>query len=705
MSNRIPAVVSTSLSRLGEAVGTVIESRKRVGLCFATPEVALVNDCGRGNLSVHGPCRRQNPARCAPRKTATCGKFVVFRREGQKILKVACGKNGYNDKTQPAPFNDPCRQALQKTTRRSLYGGGRQGNREGGRRRNSRGAARSAIENTQANSKRTMKTHGQNMHANVKLKKSALWASAAFLTTLPTPGIASTPRQQPNILCIVCEDIGPYLGCYGDTVAVTPNLDRFATQARRYTRMFSSVGVSAPSRASLITGLYPTSFGANNMRTSSASPDNDARVKPYEAVPVAGVKCYTEFLRAAGYYCTNNSKTDYQFNAPITAWDQSSGKAHWKNRPEGMPFFAIFNIAVTHESQIWKRAKEPLVVNPDDITPPPYHPNNKISRRDWAVVYGNIAAMDRMVQKYIDEVREAGLLDNTIIIWYSDHGGPMPRQKRALRDSGTLAPFMIRFPDGRFAGTVDNDLRAFVDIPATILSLAGIKPPEYMHGKAFLGKYKEAARDYIYGARDRFDAKTDCQTAVRDRRFRLLHNYMPEQSEFLDISYHRNIPTLRNMMELYNEGKLEKLPSLWFTKPRPTEEFYDIEQDPHEMNNVIDDPRYAKDVARLRKKLAEMDAAYNPFAGKPESALREHLWPGGEQPRVADPVFTRAKRKLTIECPTPGASIAYQINGEGLARGHWKLYTGPLTIKNGDKVTAVCTRIGYKPTGEIAYNY
>jgi arylsulfatase A-like enzyme len=468
--------------------------------------------------------------------------------------------------------------------------------------------------------------------------------------------------------------------------------------------MFSTVGVSAPSRASLITGLYPSSFGANCQRTSTNHPNaEDGPLVPYEAVPPEGVKCYTEFLRAAGYYCTNNSKTDYQFEAPLTAWDENNAKAHWKNRPGGMPFFAIFNIIVTHESETWRRAKEPLVVNPDDITPPPYHPDNSISRRDWAVVYSNIAAMDRKAREYMDEVREAGLLDETIIIWYSDNGGPMPRQKRELYDSGTLVPFMIRFPDGRFAGTVDGNLHMFADIPATILSLAGIKPPSYMHGRAFLGEHEEPARDYVYGARDRLDEKTDCQTAVRDYRFRLLRNYMPEKSDFLDISYHRKIPTLNNMVDLHNKGELGKIPARWFMKPRPPEEFYDLEQDPHEVNNLIDDPRYAKDIGRLRQKLAEMDAEYNPFAGKPESELREHLWPGGVQPKVVNPVFTRVKNKLTIECPTKGVSIAYQINGRGLTKKHWHLYTEPINITEDDKVTVICTRIGYKSTGEVSY--
>ncbi|HEX7847804.1 MAG TPA: sulfatase-like hydrolase/transferase, partial [Chitinophagaceae bacterium] len=252
------------------------------------------------------------------------------------------------------------------------------------------------------------------------------------------------PSKTPNILCLVTEDIGPYIACYGDKYANTPNLDQFAKEGIRYNRMFTTIGVCAPSRASLITGLYPTSFGANYMRTSNTKPLTEGLVPPYEAVPATGVKCYTEFLREAGYFCTNNAKQDYQFKVPITAWDENGKNAHWKHRPTGMPFFSIFNMEITHESQVWERANEPLVIDPATITPPPYHPNNEIARRDWAIVYSNIHAMDKLVKQFIDEVRDSSLLDNTIIIWYSDNGGPLPRQKRELYESGARVPFMVR---------------------------------------------------------------------------------------------------------------------------------------------------------------------------------------------------------------------------------------------------------------------
>ena len=229
--------------------------------------------------------------------------------------------------------------------------------------------------------------------------------SSLLLAGVSTCGIARQPMQnpmepvkeRPNILVIVCEDISPYLGCYGDKVAVTPNLDSFAAQAILHTDMYTCVGVSSPSRYSLITGRYASADGANYMRSNYFN-------KEFGVVPPAGVKCYTEFLRQQGYYCTNNAKTDYQFTSPVSAWDEQGGKAHWKKAPADRPFFSIFNLNVTHESFIWKNTDLPLVVSPEDIVLPPYYPDTKIVRHDHAVLYSNIKKMDEQFRRLLDEL-------------------------------------------------------------------------------------------------------------------------------------------------------------------------------------------------------------------------------------------------------------------------------------------------------------
>lgn len=507
----------------------------------------------------------------------------------------------------------------------------------------------------------------------------------------------SAGKAHTNILCITCEDISPYLGCFGDEVALTPNLDQLAKEGIRYTHLFSCAGVCAPSRFALITGMYPSACGANNMRTNRKDLPNG--IPPYEAVPPPEVKCFSEYLRANGYYCTNNVKTDYQFKTPVTAWDECSRKAHWKNRPEGMPFFSIFNLTTTHESQIWDRANDPVVIRPEDVYVPPYYPDTYTIRRDIARVYSNITVMDREVGEIIDEVKEAGIIDNTIIIFYSDHGGPMPRGKRELYDTGLNAPMIIRFPDNKWAGTEVNELISFVDVPPAILSLAGIKPPEYMQGKAFIGDYRKEPRTYIFGARDRMDGQYDVRRAVRDKRFKYIRNYRPGTGCYQDIEFRKQMATMQELLKLRDEGKLNEQQMYWFRKEKAEEELYDLNNDPYELNNLAADPAYEADLKRLRKIHEEWLAEVGDNPEISEKELVWSMWPDGIQPETALPDIIKEGTSVRISCKTPGASIAYQVNGKGYHKDHWFLYTRPVNLKPGDKIIATAIRIGYKQSG------
>jgi N-sulfoglucosamine sulfohydrolase len=515
---------------------------------------------------------------------------------------------------------------------------------------------------------------------------------------------------QPNILCVVCEDISPFLGCYGDKVANTPNLDKLSEESIRYQHMYCTVGVSSPSRAALITGMYPTSIGANQMR--NYVPGDHVNYFPeglhsYEVVLPDGVKCYTEYLRQAGYYCTNNAKTDYQFAPPLTAWDECSNEAHWKHRPAGMPFFSVFNIFSTHESQIWERANRPLLVDPSKVILPPYYPDDPVVRRDMSILYSNINEMDKEVGVFIDEVKHAGLLDNTIIIFYSDNGGPMPRGKRALYESGTLVPFMIRFPDGYRKGQVENRLCSFVDIPATILSAANIKPPKYMQGEAFLGKYEQAARKYVYGARDRFDELVDKMGYIRDERYRYIRNYKPESSNYLPLSYPMKMPMMRRMVDLLQKDSLNAVQKLWFQAPRTKEEFYDVKNDPYEVYNLIDNPAYKKEIDRLRIAFSKWDKDFNHRYSinwdMPEKQCMEIFQPQGKQIVVQKPIITKTAEGLNLTCLTKAVSFAYKINGKGLNPNSWFLYSKPIKLKKGDKLSVIAVKTGFKNSEEVNY--
>jgi len=518
------------------------------------------------------------------------------------------------------------------------------------------------------------------------------------------PFISKSENKPVNILCVTCEDISQRLHCFGDPVAITPFLDKMAEQGIRYTRMFTSVGVSSPSRAALITGMYPTAIGANYMRNQGLQKFLPKGITPYEVVLPAGIKCYTEYIRKAGYFCTNNSKTDYQFSAPLTAWDECGTDAHWKHRPKGMPFFSIFNLTITHEHQIWARAKEPLKISPADVILPPYYPDDPIIRRDMAVLYSNIFEMDKRFQKLVDEVKKAGELDNTIIIWYSDNGGPMPREKRAIYESGMLVPFMIKFPDHNGAGSENNRMCMFPDIPATILSLLNIKPPKYMQGEAFLGKYEnKKERKYVYGARNRMDEQIDKQACIRDKKFRLIRNYNPSHPNYRPNAYRLQMPMMRRLIELLESDSLEAPQMKWFVAPRPQEEFYDVDSDPYEMHNLIADKSYQRKIKELRTELDRWIEEDNPRWKQTELESLNAMWPNRQQPVLKKPKAIVTKQGIVLVSPDKAVSFAYQINGKGMDAKHWFLYSEPIPLKKTDKLTFVAVRAGMKNSSVVTF--
>jgi arylsulfatase A-like enzyme len=452
--------------------------------------------------------------------------------------------------------------------------------------------------------------------------------------------------------------------------------------------------------------MYPTSIGGNNMRTGNRRkvenvPDS-LQIPPYECTPPTEVRCYTEFLRKAGYYCTNNDKEDYQFKAPKSAWDESGKEAHWRNRPEGAPFFAIFNFMRSHESQVWAWEQEPWIIHPDSVDVPPIYPDTPLVRRDIARMHSNNTIMDREVQEILDQLAADGLLDNTIIIFYSDHGGPLPRGKREVLETGIRVPFIVRMPGGEDAGTVVDELCSFVDIPATILSLAGIPVPEYMHGQAFLGDQKEKAREYIYAARDRKDEWFDCRRAVRDARFRYIRNYRTDLGAYQDLRFRKNMNTMKELLKGREAGTLNEAQAYWFRTEKVREEMYDVETDPYELNNLAGDPDYEAQRQKLSDALdhwiEEIDDKGVRY--RTEKELMLSMWPEGVQPRTEMPDLRIEEGMVSLSCATEGASMVYQVDGSGLNEKHWFLYSEPFEVEPGQKITAIAHRIGFMESGE-----
>ncbi len=404
-----------------------------------------------------------------------------------------------------------------------------------------------------------------------------------------------TPAELPNILWLTSEDNSPLLGCYGDTFATTPNLDKLASEGFLYSHAYANAPVCAPTRNTIFTGVYACSNGNQHMR--SFYPKSDI------------VKSYPEYLRKIGYYCTNNEKTDYNIGNfdPKSIWDECSKTAHYKNRPEGKPFFAVFNCTISHESSIHKSIpNEELRHSPDKVPLPPYHPATPEMKHDWAQYYDKIEDMDAWVGEKLKELEEAGLLENTIVFYYSDHGGVLARSKRYLYESGTRVPFIIRIPEkykylfpAEKPGSKVNRLISWVDLVPTLLSITGIPIPEYLQGNAFLGKQKTVDPEYAFLFRDRMDERYDMSRAVRDKKYRYIRNYMPYRPYGQHLEYLWLAPSVASWEKAYLNGECNEIQSV-FWKPKPVEELYDSENDPWEINNLAGNQDYKEVLERMR---------------------------------------------------------------------------------------------------------
>lgn len=517
--------------------------------------------------------------------------------------------------------------------------------------------------------------------------------------------ILTSAQKHPNILWITCEDISPFIPSFGDSTIETPNLSALAKDGICFTRMFSVYGVCGPSRSAIITGMYPSSIGSMDMRTGTVHQDIPY-LPNYEAVPPPEVKCFTEYLRAAGYYCTNKSKTDYQFKSPVTAWDENGKNATWRHRKPGQPFYSVVNIEITHESRIWVRKDKPLRVDPAKVKVPPYFPqNNAVIRKDIARMYDNIMLLDERVGEVIDELRKDHLLDSTIIIFSSDHGGPIAWYKREPYDRGTHIPFIVRFPDKRRAGTRDEELHSLIDIAPTLLSLAGIRPPAYLQGQAFLGAEKAPRlRKYIYTARDRMDEQYDLIRAVRDKRYQYVRNYDPDIPAYHNNAYRLHMPMMQEILRLKAKDSLNAPLKRWFSA-KPAEELYDVQTDPFELKNLAYDTAYTPVLKRMRAALNAWERQTKDKGFMQEKDLIQLMWPGLHQPVTQAPKLelqqTGDNQLVKISCSTPGASIAYRFNTS--PEGYWHLYTHPVVLPEGKSIRAKAIRIGYKESEEVSY--
>ena len=397
--------------------------------------------------------------------------------------------------------------------------------------------------------------------------------------------------ERPNILWVVSEDNTVLLGCYGDENARTPVLDKLSAEGIQYNNAYSNAPVCAPARYTIITGTYASSYGTTNMRSAIPIPDS--------------VRFFPQLLRKAGYYCSNNSKEDYNtIYDSKTIWDESSGKATWENRKKDQPFFSVFNFNITHEHVLFE-SDSSTITDQAKIKLPPYHPDTKTFRHDWAQYYDRLETMDMQIGELLKKLKEQGLYENTIIFYYGDNGGILPGSKRFINEPGTHIPMIVRIPE-KFKylfkekrRTKSGRLVSFVDLAPTVLSLAGVEIPDYMQGAAFLGSQSGKPKEYAFMYRQRMDERYDFVRALRDRRYRYVRNFMPFLPRGQHIEYLWRIPSMEQWHEMFKAGKLDDIQSKFF-EPRVCEELYDMENDSYEIINLADNPDYQNVLKRMR---------------------------------------------------------------------------------------------------------
>jgi len=448
-----------------------------------------------------------------------------------------------------------------------------------------------------------------------------LWMAVwAFIMTV------ATAAERPNILWLVSEDMTTTLACYGDPTAPTPTLDKLARDGIVYERCFTQP-VCAPSRATLIAGMYAVSFGpAQHMRAHGKIP--------------SWLKGFPAYLREAGYYTSNSAKTDY--NSPINikeAWNDCSRTAHWRGRAAGQPFFSVFNYECTHESCLFPE-KEPPLVDPSKVRIPPYQPDTPEIRADWARQYSRIVKLDRLLAQRLKELADDGLADDTIVFFYGDNGGVLPRSKRFLQRTGTHVPLIVYFPPKwrhlapAAPGSRIKDPVHFVDFAPTVLSLAGVKIPDYMQGKAFAGPSRATANEFVYCTRDRMDERYDMMRSVMDQRWLYIRNFRPDLPYVQPLQYMFRARGYQSWARLAREGKLTPATAMFWGE-KPTEELYDLDADPDNIHNLAADPNHRQTLERFRAELKKRVLAYkdNGFLpeGSPlegyEAAHAEGAWP------------------------------------------------------------------------------
>jgi arylsulfatase A-like enzyme len=434
-----------------------------------------------------------------------------------------------------------------------------------------------------------------------KIDRRNFIQSAAAVTLAGTGGSCATaPKQRPNIVWILAEDASAHLGCYGEKTIKTPNLDRMAAEGVRFESAFVTCPVCSPCRSAMSTGMYQTTLGAHNHRSQGDSGKGGGNVDYYDSYRLP-VPLIAELFRDAGYHVTlesglsgkNQGKTDYNFT-----WDSAAHDGiDWQQGQKDKPFFAQIMLSGGKN----RKAKE-HGTDPAKVQLPPYYPDHPVLRDDWADYLNSWVQQDLEVGQILQRLEDASVADNTVVFFLTDHGVSHLRGKQFLYEEGIQVPLIVKFPDGRDAGTVRNDLTLHIDIAATSLKLAGIPLPGHLQGHALFER-NTPEREMIFSARDRCDETVDIIRCVRTPRYKYIRNFLAHLPHAQHNQYKDGKLIVQTMRQLHADGKLNELQGHVFNPQRLPEELYDLEQDPNEIVNLAGQAEHQQTLTQLREAL------------------------------------------------------------------------------------------------------
>jgi len=460
---------------------------------------------------------------------------------------------------------------------------------------------------------------------------------------LPPFAKAATMKKRPNILWIIAEDMNPWLSCYGTTLIRTPVLDGMAARGVQFNRAYVTAPVCSACRSALITGCMQTTLGVHNHRSSRInSPKPEEKELGLIYLP-EGVKTIPEYFRDAGYVTFNQGKTDYNFvydNGALYTFKRLEDALN-----QNKPWFEQVQIKGGKNGKVSLKGRK--VVDPADVEVPPYYPDHPVYRGMIADHYECCLGTDVTVGQILEQVREAGQLDDTIIFFFSDHGMPGGlRHKQFCYEGGIHIPLIVRWPKNfqiTRPGIKRDDLVSTIDVSVTTMALAGLPIPEHMEGRnLFATNYKPL--EYVISARDRCDFTIDRIRCVTTRRFAYIRNFLTDRP-YLQPQYRDDRDFTKVWKQLYAERKLTPEAARFVSPERPAEEFYDLENDPHQIRNLVDNPKYEKELNRHRKILEDWIRETDDKGQYPESpeSLLQVMYRWGK--RCVNPEYEAVRKK------------------------------------------------------------